>query len=66
MNEPSRLWQHMDETHNLALTISEENVSAMMVLLKLSRTRGGYKRDNSVDGVAYLLLADMFGRYRGK
>jgi hypothetical protein len=25
MNEPSRLWEHMDETHNLALTISEEN-----------------------------------------
>jgi hypothetical protein len=50
----------------LGVTISEENVSAMMVLLKLSRTRGGYKRDNSVDGVAYLLLADMFGRYRGK
>ncbi len=50
----------------LGTEIYPEDVSAMMVLVKLSRMKAGYKRDNTVDGVAYLLLADMFGRYSGE
>jgi hypothetical protein len=50
----------------LGTEVYPEDVSAMMVLLKISRMKAGYKRDNTVDGVAYLLLADMFGRYGGK
>ena len=45
--------------------LSPEDVAIMMALVKISRTKGCYKRDNAVDGVAYLLLADMFGRYDG-
>ena len=43
--------------------VTAEDVCNMMTMLKISRTRATYKRDNSVDGIAYLLLADMFGRY---
>ena len=47
----------------LRTDISPEDVSVLMALVKIARMKGGYKRDNAVDGVAYLLLADMFGRY---
>jgi len=49
----------------LGTKVSEEDVAILMALLKISRMKAGYKRDNTVDGVAYLLLADMFGRYDG-
>jgi hypothetical protein len=45
--------------------VTAEDVCNMMVLVKMSRGKATYKKDNSVDGVAYLLLADMFGRYDG-
>jgi hypothetical protein len=46
--------------------ISDEDVAVMMSLVKIARMRGSYKRDNAVDGVAYLLIADSFGRYDGE
>jgi len=49
----------------LGADVSSGDVAAMMTLVKISRMKAGYKRDNTVDGVAYLLLADMFGRYDG-
>jgi Domain of unknown function (DUF6378) len=49
----------------LRTPVSKEDVAVMMVLVKLSRMKGSYKRDNAVDGVGYLLLADSFGRYNG-
>ena len=45
--------------------VTAEDVCNMMVLVKMSRGKATYKKDNSVDGVAYLLLADMFGRSDG-
>jgi len=48
----------------LGVEISRKDAAAMMALLKISRMRGGYKRDSAVDAVAYVLLADTFGRYR--
>lgn len=47
-------------------TISAEDVAVMMTLVKIGRMRGSYRRDNAVDGVAYLLIADSFGRYDGE
>lgn len=49
----------------LDVKVTPEDVSHMMVLLKVSRAKAGYKRDTSVDVVGYTLLADMFGRYDG-
>ena len=46
--------------------VTAEDVCNMMVLLKVSRAKAGYKRDTSVDVVGYTLLADMFGRYDGR
>jgi hypothetical protein len=45
--------------------VTAEDVAVMMSLVKISRMKNKYKKDNSVDGVGYLLLADMFGRYDG-
>jgi hypothetical protein len=50
----------------LGCKVTAEDVSVMMALVKIGRMKGRYKRDNTVDGVAYLLLADMFGRYGGE
>jgi len=49
----------------LGVSISRQDAAVMMSLLKLARMKGRYKRDNAVDAVAYVLLADTFGRYRG-
>ena len=43
--------------------VSKEDVSLMMVLLKISRSKAGYARDNAVDGVAYFLIHDSMARY---
>ena len=43
--------------------VTKEDVSLMMVLLKISRCKAGYSRDNAVDGVAYFLLHDSMARY---
>lgn len=44
----------------LGVTVTAVDVAKMMVLLKLSRSRTKYHRDNYVDAVAYLLLAEDF------
>jgi hypothetical protein len=49
----------------LGAAVTAEDVCNMMALVKISRGKATYKKDNAVDGVAYLLLADMFGRYDG-
>lgn len=38
------------------------DVAAMMVLLKLARSRHAYERDHYLDGIAYLLLAEDAAR----
>jgi|TARA_R110000803_G_scaffold201528_3_gene266350 hypothetical protein len=43
--------------------VTKEDVSLMMVLLKISRSKAGYARDNAVDGVAYFLIHDNMARY---
>jgi hypothetical protein len=47
----------------LGTTVTKEDVSLMMVLLKISRSKSGYARDNAVDGVAYFLIHDSMARY---
>lgn len=47
----------------LKTDISAMDVALMMVLLKISRTKAGYAKDNSVDGVAYFLIYDAMARY---
>lgn len=47
----------------LNIPITKEDVSLMMVLLKISRSKAGYCRDNAVDGVAYFLIHDSMARY---
>lgn len=47
----------------LGIPITKEDVSLMMVLLKISRSKAGYCRDNAVDGVAYFLIHDSMARY---
>ena len=44
--------------------ITAEDVSLMMVLTKISRSKTGYARDTSVDGVAYFLIYDSMARYK--
>jgi len=44
----------------LGTNVTAVDVAKMMVLLKLSRSRSKYHRDNYVDAVAYLLLAEDF------
>ena len=50
----------------LGTKIDAMDVSLMMVLLKISRSKAGYARDNAVDGVAYFLMHDSLARYDGK
>jgi hypothetical protein len=49
----------------LGKEIDAMDVSLMMVLLKISRSKAGYARDNAVDGVAYFLMHDSLARYDG-
>ena len=42
--------------------VTKEDVALMMVLLKISRSKAGYSRDNSVDGVAYFLIHDSLAK----
>jgi len=47
----------------LNVDIDAMDVSLMMVLVKISRSKAGYARDNAVDGVAYFLMHDSLARY---
>lgn len=49
----------------LGADISAMDVALMMVLVKISRSKAGYARDNAVDGVAYFLIHDSLARYDG-
>lgn len=49
----------------LGVPVTAMDVSLMMVLLKISRAKAGYARDNAVDGVAYFLMHDSLARYDG-
>ena len=42
----------------LGCPMTGADVSKMMVLVKLSRSRAGSMRDHYVDGIGYLLLAE--------
>jgi hypothetical protein len=42
--------------------VTKEDVALMMVLVKISRSKAGYSRDNSVDGVAYFLIHDSMAK----
>lgn len=46
----------------LNVPVTAEDVALMMVLVKISRSRAGYSRDNTVDGVAYFLIHDGMAR----
>lgn len=54
----AKLWSNY-----LNVPVSAMDVALMMVLLKISRTKAGYARDNAVDGVAYFLIYDSMARY---
>lgn len=43
--------------------VTPEDVAMMMVMVKISRSKSRYSRDNAVDGVAYLLIHDAMARY---
>ena len=47
----------------LGMDITAMDVALMMVLVKISRSKAGYARDNAVDGVAYFLIHDSLARY---
>lgn len=47
----------------LGCRVTKEDVALMMVLVKISRSKAGYSRDNAVDGVAYFLIHDSMARY---
>lgn len=42
----------------VGVNITASDVAKMMTLVKISRTKHTYVRDNYLDGVAYLLLAE--------
>lgn len=42
----------------LGAEITASDVGKMMTLLKISRSRHRYDRDNYLDGISYLLLAE--------
>lgn len=46
----------------LGADVSAHDVANMMTLLKVARARHAYKRDNYVDGIAYLLLGESLDR----
>lgn len=52
-----RLWSAY-----LDILITDSDVCHMMALLKIGRTKGGYKRDSYVDAVGYELLAESLHR----
>jgi hypothetical protein len=52
-----RLWSAY-----LGVPITDSDVCHMMALLKIGRTKGGYKRDSYVDAVGYELLAESLHR----
>lgn len=54
----AELWQGY-----LGHPVTKEDVALMMVLVKISRSRAGYSRDNAVDGVAYFLIHDGMARH---
>ena len=58
LNRIAALWSSYIGTEITAM-----DVSLMMVLLKISRSKAGYARDNAVDGVAYFLMHDSLARY---
>jgi hypothetical protein len=43
--------------------VTKEDVSLMMVLVKISRSKAGYSRDTAVDGIAYFLIHDSMAKY---
>lgn len=49
----------------LGVDLNAMDVALMMVLLKTSRAKAGYAKDNAVDGVAYFLMHDSIARYDG-
>lgn len=51
------LWSAYLET-----PISPADVATLFVLAKLSRTRNAYRRDNYVDAIAYLEIAESLSR----
>lgn len=42
----------------LGVDVSARDAAWMMALVKAARSRGSYKRDNFVDAVGYVLLAE--------
>lgn len=42
--------------------IAPQDVAQMMVLVKVARTRNGYKRDNYLDAIGYSLIAESLQR----
>ena len=52
-----RLWSAY-----LGVPITDSDVCHMMALLKIGRSKGGYKRDSYVDAVGYELLAEALHR----
>jgi hypothetical protein len=50
----------------LGVPVTAMDVSLMMVLVKISRCKAGYARDNAVDGVAYFLMHDSLARNDGE
>lgn len=47
----------------LGIEVKPSEVAAMMNLVKISRSKNTYKRDNAVDGVGYWLIQDSLARY---
>ena len=46
----------------LGKTVSAHDVAVMMCLVKISRASNTHHRDNYVDGIGYLALAERLGR----
>jgi hypothetical protein len=46
----------------LGKTVSAHDVAVMMTLVKISRASHTHHRDNYVDGIGYLALAERLGR----
>lgn len=47
----------------LGTPVTKEDVALMMVMVKISRAKNGYSKDNAIDGVAYFLIHDSMARY---
>lgn len=46
----------------LGKNVSAHDVAVMMAMVKLSRASHTYHRDNYVDGIGYIALAESLGR----